>query len=84
MACHSEDQSVTLPCGRRPPGCLMASWIWRRRVHGGAAAQQPLAIDDVKLLGERGRELGAVHNASLFAGFTRRWVQTRRWLYRTP
>jgi hypothetical protein len=40
--------------------------------------EQPLAIDDVILLGERGRELGAVQDASLFAGFTRRWVQTRR------
>lgn len=39
---------------------------------------QPLVIDDVIIPGERGRELQAVQDASLFAGFTRRWVQTRR------
>lgn len=39
---------------------------------------QPLAIDGVIVPGERGRELQAVQDASLFAGFTRRWVETRR------
>ena len=40
--------------------------------------EQPLVIDGVIVPGERGRELRAVQDASLFAGFTRRWVQTRR------
>ena len=40
--------------------------------------EQPLVIDGVIIPGERGRELRAVQDASLFAGFTRRWVQARR------
>ena len=40
--------------------------------------EQPLVIDDVILRGERGRELRAVQDASLFASFARRWVQARR------
>jgi hypothetical protein len=40
--------------------------------------ERPLVIDDVILPGERGRELRAVQDVSLFAGFTRRWVQARR------
>lgn len=34
----------------------------------------PLAVEDVVVNATAGRELGAVRDASLFAGFTRRWV----------
>jgi hypothetical protein len=40
--------------------------------------EQPLVIADVILPGDCGRELRAVQHASLFAGFTRRWVRATR------
>jgi hypothetical protein len=38
----------------------------------------PLLIEDVVVGAAAGRELGAVQGASLFAGFTRRWVAAAR------
>ena len=39
--------------------------------------EPPLVVDDVIVPASRGRELRAVQDASLFASFTRRWVQTQ-------
>jgi len=39
--------------------------------------EPPLVVDDVMVPASRGRELRAVQDASLFASFTRRWVQTQ-------
>jgi hypothetical protein len=38
----------------------------------------PLLIEDVLVGAAAGRELGAVQDASLFAGFARRWVEAAR------
>jgi hypothetical protein len=40
--------------------------------------EPPLTIDDVAVNAAVGREQGAVQDASLFAGFTRRWVTAAR------
>ncbi len=40
--------------------------------------EPPLVVDDVIVPAPRGRELGVVQDASLFAGFTRRWAQAQR------
>ncbi len=40
--------------------------------------EPPLTIDDVAMTATAGRELRAVQDASLFAGFTRRWVTAAR------
>jgi hypothetical protein len=39
--------------------------------------EPPLVVDDVIVPAPRGRELGAVQDASLFASFTRRWAQAQ-------
>jgi hypothetical protein len=55
----------------QPPGILErgedAAWITRR-------LKSPLTISDVVVDAATGQELRAVQDASLFAGFTRRWV----------
>lgn len=40
--------------------------------------ESPLTIEDVVIGAAAGRELGAVQDASLFAGFARRWVAATR------
>jgi hypothetical protein len=40
--------------------------------------EPPLVINDVVLAAAGGRELAAVQDASLFAGFTRRWIAVAR------
>lgn len=40
--------------------------------------RSPIAIEDVVVNAAAGRELGAVQDASLFAGFARRWVRAAR------
>jgi hypothetical protein len=40
--------------------------------------EPPLTIEDVVVHANAGRELGAVQDASLFAGFARRWVTAAR------
>lgn len=40
--------------------------------------KSPLAIEDVVVSATAGRELAAVQNASLFAGFARRWISSAR------
>jgi len=63
-------ESLTLPAG-----------IMRRGEDGRSVTrllQPPLVLDDVVVPGPRGRELRAVQDASLFAGFTPRWVAAER------
>jgi hypothetical protein len=52
------------------------------RVRDGATVtrvlQPPLTINDVVITATGGRELAAVRDASLFAGFTRRWIVLTR------
>ena len=45
---------------------------------GAAGLESPLAIADVVVRSAAGRELRGVQDASLFAGFTRRWVAVDR------
>lgn len=40
--------------------------------------ESPLTVENVVVNAAAGRELGAVQDASLFAGFTRRWVAATR------
>jgi hypothetical protein len=59
----------------QPPGIL------ERREDGTSVTRRlesPLTIADVAVGAAAGRELRAVQDASLFAGFTRRWVAVAR------
>jgi hypothetical protein len=59
----------------QPPGILERSGIGTRVTR---RLESPLSITDVVVDAVAGKELRAVQDASLFAGFTRRWVATAR------
>jgi hypothetical protein len=69
------DPVVWAEMADQPPGIL-------DRGEDGASVtrwlESPLAVADVVVHAASGRELRAVQEASLFAGFTRRWVVTAR------
>jgi hypothetical protein len=59
----------------QPPGILERSGNGTRVTR---RLESPLSITDVVVDAVAGKELRAVQDASLFAGFTRRWVATAR------
>jgi hypothetical protein len=69
------DPVVWAEMAGQPPGTL-------ERGEDGVSVtrrlESPLAIADVVVQAASGRELRAVQHASLFAGFTRRWVAAAR------
>jgi hypothetical protein len=69
------DPVVWAEMTEQPPGIL------ERSEHGTRVTRRleaPLVVTDVVVDAVAGKELRAVQDASLFAGFTRRWVATAR------
>jgi hypothetical protein len=75
VAVPLDDPALWAATADQPPGIL-------ERGEDGASVtrclESPLTIADVVVHADAGRELRAVHGASLFAGFTRRWVAAAR------
>jgi hypothetical protein len=75
VAVPVDDPALWAAAAGQPPGIL-------ERGEDGASVtrrlESPLTIADVVVHPAAGRELRAVQDASLFAGFTRRWVAAAR------
>jgi len=77
------DRLLDLPAGVPVPAGLAGQWpgILDADPDGVSVTRRlesPLSITDVVIQAAAGRELRAVQDASLFAGFTRRWVAADR------
>jgi hypothetical protein len=82
------DRLLNLPAGEpvRDAACWAAAAGWPDGIvqRGGDGRsvvrllRPPLALQDIVVPGPRYRELRAVQDASLFAGFARRWVAAAR------
>ena len=77
------DRLLDLPAGVAVPAGWAGQWpgILERDPDGVSVTRRlesPLSITGVVIQAAAGRELPAVQDASLFAGFTRRWVAAGR------
>jgi hypothetical protein len=73
LAVPVNDPVIWAKMADQPPG------IVERGGHSSSVTrllQPPVTIEDVVVNAAAGRELGAVQEASLFAGFARRWIST--------